>query len=197
MFHPRFQDRRIRYRIFIYSSPLLAMGNNLGCVQLLDGLLQDMPHRLTVRYATRSENLQEEEFERTVNSRRIFGFDVSSVISWTNQELSRTDWCSYGHMQFMSKKGIMTVCQRSNVRWFLGLWFTQQLYFASPWKRTYAHRPCDRHMRQWFKLERAYDMMEAYEQKHQSFDLVLKLRTEARLYMLYALPTPALRIESQ
>jgi hypothetical protein len=36
-------------------------------------------------------------------------------------------------------------------------------------------------MRQWFKLERAYDMMEAYEQKHQSFDLVLKLRTEARL----------------
>ncbi|CAL1174212.1 unnamed protein product, partial [Cladocopium goreaui] len=101
-----FRDRRIRYRIFIYSSPLLAMGNNLGCVQLLDGLLQDMPHRLTVRYATRSENLQEEEFERTVHSR---------------------------------------------------------------------------HMRQWFKLERAYDMMEAYEQKHQSFDLVLKLRTDVFL----------------
>lgn len=76
MFHPRFRDRRIRYRIFIYSSPLLAMGNNLGCVQLLDGLLQDMPHRLTVRYATRSENLQEEEFERTVHSRRILGFDM-------------------------------------------------------------------------------------------------------------------------
>ena len=76
MFHPRFRDRRIRYRIFIYSSPLLAMGNNLGCVQLLDGLLQDMPHRLTVRYATRSENLQEEEFERTVHSRRILDFDM-------------------------------------------------------------------------------------------------------------------------
>ena len=77
--HPRFRDRRIRYRIFIYSSPLLAIGNNLGCVQLLDGLLQDMPHRLTVRYATRSENLQEEEFERTVHSRRILGFDALQV----------------------------------------------------------------------------------------------------------------------
>lgn len=33
-------------------------------------------------------------------------------------------------------------------------------------------------MRQWSKLERAYEMMEAYEAKHHlSFDLVLKLRT--------------------
>lgn len=33
-----------------------------------------------------------------------------------------------------------------------------------------------RHMRQWFKLERAYEMMEAYEEEHEDFDLVLKLR---------------------
>lgn len=31
-------------------------------------------------------------------------------------------------------------------------------------------------MRQWFKLERAYEMMEAYEEEHEDFDLVLKLR---------------------
>jgi len=65
----RFQDRRVRYRIFMYSSPLLAWGNNLGCVQLLNDLLQEMPQRLIVRYSTRSENLQEEEFEKAVSSR--------------------------------------------------------------------------------------------------------------------------------
>ncbi len=67
--NPRFQDRRVRYRIFMYSSPLLAWGNNLVCVQLLNDLLQEMPHRLIVRYSTRSENLQEEEFEKAVSSR--------------------------------------------------------------------------------------------------------------------------------
>ena len=53
----------------MYSSPLLAWGNNLGCVQLLNDLLEEMPQRLIVRYSTRSENLQEEEFEKAVSSR--------------------------------------------------------------------------------------------------------------------------------
>ena len=38
-----------------------------------------------------------------------------------------------------------------------------------------------RHMRQWFKLERAYEMMEAYEEEHEDFDLVLKLRNRTNM----------------
>lgn len=66
----RFKDRRIRYHIFMYSSPPLAWGNNLGCARLLDDLVHQLPrHQITWRYATRSENLQEEAFAKRVNSR--------------------------------------------------------------------------------------------------------------------------------
>ncbi|CAK8998308.1 unnamed protein product [Durusdinium trenchii] len=65
-----FKDRRIRYHIFMYSSPPLAWGNNLGCARLLDDLVHQLPrHQITWRYATRSENLQEEAFAKRVNSR--------------------------------------------------------------------------------------------------------------------------------
>jgi len=38
------------------------------------------------------------------------------------------------------------------------------------------------HMRQWFKLQRAYDLMEAHERRTgRAFDLVLKLRTDLEL----------------
>ena len=42
--------------------------------------------------------------------------------------------------------------------------------------QVFSNPKLSRHMRQWFKLERAYEMMEAYEEEHEDFDLVLKLR---------------------
>ena len=49
-------------------------------------------------------------------------------------------------------------------------------------------------MRQWFKLEQAYEMMEAYEQEqNRDFDLVLKLRTVQEKLTVLIIPGSGLR----
>ncbi|CAJ1339597.1 unnamed protein product, partial [Effrenium voratum] len=66
-----FVERRVRFWIFIYSAPPLVWGNNAGCAKLLDDLSRQLPGRVQFRYATRRENLEEELFESTVNSRHM------------------------------------------------------------------------------------------------------------------------------
>ncbi|CAE7567761.1 unnamed protein product [Symbiodinium natans] len=67
-----FLDWRLHYWVFIYTSPLVVTGKNDVCGRLLNEIVSQSPRiKVQIRFATRAENLQEQEFERAVSSRHM------------------------------------------------------------------------------------------------------------------------------